>query len=29
MAIFHVGFVTKYLSDAIISGFTIGAGICN
>ncbi len=24
-AIFHIGFVTKYLSDVIVSGFTTGA----
>lgn len=24
-AIFHVGYVTKYLSDAIVNGFTTGA----
>jgi MFS superfamily sulfate permease-like transporter len=26
-AILHVGFVTKYLSDSIVSGFTCGAAI--
>ena len=26
MAIFHFGFSTRYLSDVIVSGFTIGAG---
>jgi MFS superfamily sulfate permease-like transporter len=24
--VLHIGFVTKYLSDVIVSGFTIGAG---
>jgi MFS superfamily sulfate permease-like transporter len=26
-AIFHVGFLAKYLSDSIVAGFTTGAAI--
>jgi MFS superfamily sulfate permease-like transporter len=26
-AVLHFGFITRYLSDVILSGFAIGAGI--
>ena len=26
LSVLHIGFITKYLSDVIVSGFTVGAG---